>query len=97
MSKTDIIWMTVVIAVLAAIITPAAIAWNKKNENVENPVGDSNSTDNDWHVDGDVYIWTDEETGVQYLIYSDRHSESGMGGITPRLNADGTIYVVSDV
>ena len=95
MSKTDIIWLIVVIAVLAIIITPAMIAWNKKTDSAENPVG-SNSTDNDWHIDGDVYVWTDEETGVQYLIYSDRHSDSGMGGITPRLNADGTIRVVDD-
>ena len=39
-----------------------------------------------------VYIWTDTETGVQYLIFS----EGRAGGITPRLNADGTLYIVEE-
>lgn len=44
----------------------------------------------------DMFIWTDEETGVQYIIYSNVNGYSGMGGITPRLNADGTLYGVDD-
>lgn len=40
----------------------------------------------------DILIWTDEETGVQYIIYEDVHS----GGITPRLNADGTLYITEE-
>ena len=40
----------------------------------------------------DITIWTDEETGVQYIIYNDIHR----GGITPRLNADGTLYIVNE-
>lgn len=36
-----------------------------------------------------IFIWTDEETGVQYIIYDDVNR----GGITPRLNADGTLYI----
>lgn len=41
----------------------------------------------------DVYIWTDEETGVQYVVYSHIVANGGgAGGITPRLNADGTLY-----
>ena len=39
-----------------------------------------------------IFIWIDEETGVQYIIYSDKEGYGGMGGITPRLNADGTLY-----
>lgn len=39
-----------------------------------------------------ILIWIDEETGVQYIIYSDKKGYGGMGGITPRLNADGTLY-----
>lgn len=38
-----------------------------------------------------VYDYTDPETGVHYLIYSERQYRSGMGGITPRLNPDGSI------
>ena len=36
-----------------------------------------------------VHIWTDEETGVQYIIYDGY----GQGGICPRLNADGSLYI----
>lgn len=41
-----------------------------------------------------VRIWTDEETGVQYVIYreSSLNGYAGFGGITPRLNADGSLY-----
>lgn len=41
-----------------------------------------------------VHIWTDEETGVQYVIYreSSLNGYAGFGGITPRLNADGSLY-----
>ena len=40
-----------------------------------------------------VYDYTDPETGVHYLIYSEHQYRSGMGGITPRLNPDGSIMV----
>lgn len=43
--------------------------------------------------DTDIRFWTDEETGVQYVIYSHGEPYKGMGGITPRLNADGTLYI----
>ena len=43
--------------------------------------------------DTDIRFWTDEETGVQYVIYNHGAGYKGMGGITPRLNADGTLYV----
>jgi hypothetical protein len=39
---------------------------------------------NDSYID----IWVDEETGVQYVVYAGFKQ----GGITPRLNADGTPY-----
>lgn len=41
-----------------------------------------------------IDFWTDEETGVQYVIYDRSGGYAGMGGITPRLNSDGSIYVV---
>ena len=40
---------------------------------------------------GAISIWTDEETGVQYIIYHGDNNQY-LGGITPRLNADGTLY-----
>ena len=39
-----------------------------------------------------VTFWTDEATGVQYVIHRDLLN--GSGGITPRLNTDGSLYVI---
>lgn len=39
--------------------------------------------------DKNVYEYIDDETGVHYLVFS---SDFG-GGVTPRLNSDGTIMV----
>lgn len=36
-----------------------------------------------------IKIYVDEETGVNYLIYD----SYGRSGITPRFNADGSLYV----
>ena len=40
-----------------------------------------------------VYEWIDKDTGVHYLIYSETSGYAGHGGMTPRLNADGSIMV----
>lgn len=37
----------------------------------------------------DIYFYTDEETCVEYIIYDGYKA----GGITPRLNRDGTIML----
>ncbi len=42
-----------------------------------------------------LFFWTDEETGVQYIIYNEERYNAGFGGITPRLNTDGSLYVVN--
>ena len=36
-----------------------------------------------------VSVYVDEETGVNYLIFSGRRK----GNITPRYNADGSLYI----
>ncbi len=41
----------------------------------------------------DVYDYVDPDTGVHYLIYTHKAYNAGMGGITPRLNPDGSIMV----
>lgn len=41
----------------------------------------------------DVNEYRDTETGVHYLIYRNASGYAGMGGICPRYNADGTLYV----
>lgn len=38
-----------------------------------------------------IYEFIDNETGVHYLVYSYDPGHSGMGGITPRLNSDGSV------
>lgn len=43
--------------------------------------------------DKNIRIWTDEETGVQYIIYSYKDGYGGMGGITPRLNSVGNVML----
>lgn len=41
----------------------------------------------------DIYEFIDPDTGVHYWIYSHGAGYVGMGGITPRLNSDGSIMV----
>lgn len=95
MSKTIkecVIALIVGIAILAPIVIPAWIAWNERqasgNVTTKGAVPTSKQSVND-----DVFVWTDEETGVQYVVYSESGRNNGMGGITPRLNADGTVCV----
>ena len=40
-------------------------------------------------IEATFEIVVDEETGVNYIIYNGYKQ----GGITPRLNADGTLYI----
>ena len=46
---------------------------------------------NDIQDDGYYEIYVDKETGVNYVAYTNHHKKGG--GITPRLNADGTPFV----
>lgn len=39
------------------------------------------------------YEFIDPETGVHYWVYSHGAGYTGMGGMTPRLNSDGTVMV----
>jgi hypothetical protein len=43
-----------------------------------------------------TFIITDEDTGVQYIVYREKYGYAGMGGITPRYNSDGTLHTVND-
>ena len=38
------------------------------------------------YIDGNVRVLIDHETGVQYIV-------TKSGGVTPRLNDDGTLYI----
>ena len=49
-------------------------------------------TQTNYLQDNDYYeIYVDKETGVNYVVYNNYHSNSG--GMAIRLNADGTPYV----
>lgn len=41
----------------------------------------------------DIYEFVDPDTGVHYWVYSHQEGYSGMGGMTPRLNSDGSVMV----
>ncbi len=41
-----------------------------------------------------IYVITDPDTGVQYIVFREKAYNAGMGGITPRLNPDGSLCVV---
>lgn len=43
----------------------------------------------------DIYEFVDPDTGVHYWIYSHKTKTGygGMGGMTPRLNSDGTVMI----
>lgn len=45
---------------------------------------------NIYYTSGDIRVWRDPETGCDYLLYKRGYA----GGITPRMNADGTPHCV---
>jgi len=42
-----------------------------------------------------IFVYIDPQTGVNYLIYSSKNPSTGagLGGMCPRYNADGTLYI----
>ena len=65
---------------------------NKSSQTVE--ASENADVESQLHeVDSDdILIWIDPDTNVQYIIYSRKDGYGGMGGITPRINLDGTLY-----
>ena len=51
----------------------------------------SNSGSTSKIYNSDVYEFVDPDTGVHYWIYSSCMGYAGMGGMTPRLNSDGSV------
>jgi hypothetical protein len=54
---------------------------------------ESDTSDTVTITNNDMYEFVDPQTGVHYWVYSHSEYYKGMGGMTPRLNADGTIMV----
>lgn len=40
-----------------------------------------------------VFVYVDNDTGINYLIFFEHLGYAGMSGICPRYNVDGTLYV----
>ena len=60
-----------------------------------NPTGVETTKDNNIEkiYNSDMYEFIDPDTGVHYWIYSHKAGYGGMGGMTPRLNPDGTVMI----
>ena len=43
-----------------------------------------------------IFVWTDPDPKIQYIVYRQTSGYAGFGGITPRLNADGSLYISED-
>lgn len=84
--------MKKIILVLAAVLLVCASAGCIAEEEEESALSDK-YIHNDVYDGYRVYIYVDEYTGVEYLIYSDRGMNAGFGGICPRYNTDGTLKI----
>ena len=43
-----------------------------------------------------IFVGTDPDTKIQDLVYREKRGYAGCGGITPRLNADGSLYITEN-
>lgn len=77
--------MKKILIALVVISVLCLVSCADTNPNIERSQNDVN-----------IEFWTDKETGVQYVIYDRTVSHAGIGGITPRLNIDGTLYISTE-
>ena len=75
----------VLIAIIGLVMMFSLVGCNKGVQNAESELPTLSN--------GAMYEFIDPQTGVHYLVYSFDGGYDGAGGITPRLNADGTIMV----
>ena len=55
---------------------------------------ESDSTNKyDYNLNNNISSYTDYKTCVEYLVLSEKRGYGGMGGLSVRYNADGTIKV----
>lgn len=74
------------------------VAVETLSENTEEESTEEESTERlpdylDYFTAANIYDYVDPDTGVHYLVFRDSSYQSGRGGITPRLNSDGTLMV----
>lgn len=78
--------MSIILVIVITAMCFTACGKNGKNkEEIEEYIQESKT-----------FIITDEETGVQYIVYREKYRDGGMGGITPRYNSDGSLYISKD-
>lgn len=78
------ILVIILCCICCALLIPLTGCTNKPIDN-----SDSNDNSDSSSLSLSMMIYVDEETGVNYI----RYSNGTAGGITPRYNADGTLYV----
>lgn len=88
--------MKKIVAILLIIVFALCLVACEVSGEVSGEVNEPNKPNIKTVSEAKIRIWTDAETGVQYIIYTDQAGYGGMGGITPRLNADGTLYIESE-
>ena len=87
MKKKLMIFLTATILTFSLVGCSVPEGTETSNEGTET----SNSGATSKIYNNDIYEFVDPDTGVHYWIYSHSEGYSGMGGITPRLNSDGSI------
>lgn len=67
---------------------------NQSDTEIVNPVNNGfELVESDFVLGMKISEIRDIETGVHYLIYTDKEGYAGMGGMCPKYNADGTLFV----
>ena len=87
MKKKLMIFLTATILTFSLVGCSVPEGTETSNEGTET----SNSGATSKIYNNDIYEFVDPDTGVHYWIYSHSEGYSGMGGMTPRLNSDGSI------
>ena len=87
MKKKLMIFLTATILTFSLVGCSVPEGTETSNEGTE--TSNSGATSNIYN--NDIYEFVDPDTGVHYWIYSHSEGYSGMGGMTPRLNSDGSI------
>lgn len=76
----------ILISLVALILLCGCEVQESSNEDVE-------KNKYDYNQDNNISFYTDYKTCVEYLVLSKRKGYGGMGGLSVRYNADGTIKV----
>lgn len=86
--------VTIIVLLFAVLLTGCNSEEAQKNANSFQS-GLISTTEN-FPVDKSIIIWTDPDTKIQYIVYREKRGYAGCGGITPRLNPDGSLYITEN-